>query len=369
AYSNNSRTDVGVQQVTATVSGSNYHDLVLTAELEITPATITGVTFDDASFVYDGTAKSLEISGTLPAGTDVNYSSNNSQTNVGVHEVTAKVSGSNYKDLTLTAQLEITKATITGITFSDASFVYDGSPKSLAISGTLPAGTEVVYSNNSRTDVGGQEVTATISGSNYQDLVLTAELEITPATITGVNFNDASFVYDGTAKSLAINGTLPVGTDVVYDNNNRTNAGTQQVTATISGSNYQELVLTAELEITKATITGITFSDASFVYDGTAKSLAISGTLPAGTDVVYDNNDRTDVGVQQVTATISGSNYQELVLSAELEITPATITGVNFNDASFVYDGSAKALAISSTLPAGADVVYDNNSRTDVGVQ
>src|SRR5690606_18950284 len=144
-----------------------------------------------------------------------------------------------------------------------------------------------------------------------------------------------------------INGTLPVGTDVVYDNNNRTNAGTQQVTATISGSNYNELVLTAELEITKAAITGITFSEASFVYDGTAKSLAISGTLPAGTDVTYSNNDRTDVGVQQVTATISGSNYQELVLSAELEITPATITGVNFNDASFVYDGSAKALAIS----------------------
>src|SRR5690606_15059096 len=120
---------------------------------------------------------------------------------------------------------------------------------------------------NNRTNAGTQQVTATISGSNYYELVLTAELEITPATITGVTFNDASFVYDSTAKSLAISGTLPVGTGVVYNNNNRTNAGTQQVTATISGSNYQELVLTAELEITKATIIGITFSDASFVYD------------------------------------------------------------------------------------------------------
>src|SRR5690606_18204601 len=231
----------------------------------------------------------------------------------------------------------------------------DGTAKSLAISGTLPVGTDVVYNNNNRTNAGTQQVTATISGSNYQELVLTAELEITKATIIGITFSDASFVYDGTAKSLAISGTLPVGTDVVYNNNNRTNAGTQQVTATISGSNYQELVLTAELEITPATITGVNFNDASFVYDGTAKSLAISGTLPVGTDVVYNNNNRTNAGTQQVTATISGSNYQELVLTAELEITKATITGITFSEASFVYDGTAKSLAISGTLPAGTD--------------
>src|SRR5690606_27803628 len=111
-------------------------------------------------------------------------------------------------------------------------------------SGTLPAGADVTYSNDSRTEVGVQEITATITGSNYQDLVLTAELEITPAIITGVTFGNASFVYDGTAKSLAISGTLPAGTDVVYDNNSRTDIGVQQVTATVSGSNYQELVLT-----------------------------------------------------------------------------------------------------------------------------
>src|SRR5690606_40231580 len=113
----------------------------------------------------------------------------------------------------LTATLTVTPATITGITFADGSFVYDGTAQSLAISGTLPAGTSVSYADNSRTDAGNQSAMATISGgTNYDDLVLTATLTVTPATITGITFVDGSFVYDGTAKSLAIGGTLPAGT-------------------------------------------------------------------------------------------------------------------------------------------------------------
>src|SRR5690606_14663268 len=120
----------------------------------------------------------------------------------------------------------------------------------------------------------------------------------------------------------------------------------------ITGPNFTTLVLTADLTVTPADITGVTFDDASFVYDGTAKSLAISGTLPDGTSVAYANNSRTDVGTQEVTATISGGNYETLVLTADLTVTPADITGINFGDANFVYDGTAKSLAITGTLPA-----------------
>src|SRR5690606_29937540 len=152
--------------------------------------------------------------------------------------------------------------------------------KSLAVTGTLPTGTSVAYTDNSRTDVGTQEVTAIITGPNFTTLVLTAELTVTPADVTGVTFMDGSFVYDGTAKSLAVTGTLPTGTSVAYTDNSRTDVGTQEVTATITGPNFTTLVLTADLTITPADITGITFTDGSFVYDGTAKSLAVTGTLP-----------------------------------------------------------------------------------------
>ncbi len=368
SYTNNGRTDAGTQEVTATITGANYTTLVLTADLEITPATITGITFEDASFTYDGIEKFLAITGALPAGTTVSYT-NNDRTDVGTQEVTATITGANYMTLVLTADLTITPATITGVTFEDGSFTYDGTEKSLAITGTLPTGTSVSYANNGRTDAGTQEVTATITGANYTTLVLTADLEITPATITGITFEDASFTYDGIEKFLAITGTLPTGTTVSYANNSRTDAGTQEVTATITGANYTTLVLTADLEITPATITGITFEDASFTYDGIEKFLAITGALPAGTTVSYTNNDRTDVGTQEVTATITGANYMTLVLTADLTITPATITGVTFEDGSFTYDGTEKSLAITGTLPTGASVSYTSNGRTDVGTQ
>ncbi|WP_297338576.1 MBG domain-containing protein, partial [Algoriphagus sp.] len=325
AYSNNGRTNVGTQIVTSTISGNNFTDLILTAELEITPAGVEGITFEDESFVFDGSEKFLVITGDLPAGTSVAYT-NNVRTNVGSQEVTATISGSNFETLVLTADLTITPSEVEGITFEDESFVFDGTEKSLAITGTLPSGTEVAYSNNGRTNVGTQIVTSTISGNNFTDLILTAELEITPAGVEGITFEDESFVFDGSEKFLVITGDLPAGTSVAYTNNVRTNVGSQEVTATISGSNFETLVLTADLTITLAEVEGITFEDESFVFDGTEKSLAITGDLPEETSVEYSNNSRIDVGLQTVTATITGGNYEELLLTAELTITPATLS-------------------------------------------
>ena len=252
--------------------------------------------------------------------------------------------------------------TITGITLEDGGFVYDGTAQSLAIAGTLPQGTTVAYTGNSRTDVGTQEVTATISGDNYEDLVLTADLTITHATITGITLADASFVYDGSAKTLAIDGTLPTGTSVSYTGNSRTDVGTQEVTATIDGDNYEDLVLTANLAVTPATITGITLEDGSFVYDGTAQSLAIAGTLPQGTTVVYTGNGRTDAGTQEVTATVSGDNYEDLVLTAELTIT-AAVRSIDFPAIPVKTYGDADfdAGAVTST---DEEVSYTNSDAT-----
>ncbi|MFC3197672.1 Ig-like domain-containing protein [Parapedobacter deserti] len=98
------------------------------------------------------------------------------------------------------------------------------------------------------------------------------------------------------------------------------------------------------------TITGITLSDGGFVYDGTAKSLAVVGPLPVGASVSYAGNSRTDVGTQDVTATISGDNYETLVLTATLRITPATRTlafpvfsAKTYGDSDFAAGASASS--------------------------
>ncbi len=154
------------------------------------------------------------------------------------------------------------------------------------------------------------------------------------ATVVVVAFEDASLVYDGTPKSLTIAGELPNGIQVTYTGNGQTQAGIYTVTASIEGgSNFNDLVLTAELEITKASLIGlITLDDASFVYDGTARSLSISGDLPNGASVSYTGNGQTDAGIYTVTADINGgNNYHSLVLNATLTINkaPQTITFVS----------------------------------------
>src|SRR5699024_3891192 len=113
--------------------------------------------------------------------------------------------------------LTVKQAAITGITFADGTFTYDGTPKSLQISGNLPVGTSVSYTNNGKTDAGQYTVTANLEGgNNYKDTTLTATLTISQSTFTGITFADGTFTYDGTPKSLQISGNLPVGTSVSY---------------------------------------------------------------------------------------------------------------------------------------------------------
>src|SRR5690606_36426308 len=147
----------------------------------------------------------------------------------------------------------------------------------------------------------------------------------------------------------------------------RTDAGSQMATATVSGgTNYDDLVLTATLTVVPATIAGITFSDGSFVYDGTAQSLAISGTLPSGTSVSYVNNNRTDVGNQLVTAMINGGmNYHAIELVATLAILPSVRTFTFAALPSLTYGDDDYILHAESS--SGEDILY-SSSDEDVAV-
>lgn len=181
---------------------------------------------------------------------------------------------------------------MSGVSFADATFPYDGQAKSIEVTGELPAGVTVTYEGNGKTDAGVYTVTAKFKGdANHKPIAdMTAQLTITKANhdISGLKFNDASFVYDGTAKSLAIEGELPEGVAVAYEGNGETNVGTYTVTAKFTVDKNHEAIpnMTATLTITKAAVdmSGITFTDESFVYDGSAKSIEIKGEPPCRRD-------------------------------------------------------------------------------------
>lgn len=146
----------------------------------------------------------------------------------------------------------------------------------------------------------------------------------TPAQFTGITLADGTFTYDGTEHSLAVSGTLPSGTEVIYGNNGKTDAGVYTVTATLKKDGYEDKTLSATLTINKAQFEGITLTDKKFIYLNKEYSLEVEGTLPDGTEVTYKNNKQTAVGEYDVTATLTNPNYETRTLTAKLTIIAKT---------------------------------------------
>ncbi|WP_413512163.1 FG-GAP-like repeat-containing protein [Myroides odoratus] len=370
-YVGNEQTEVGNYLVKAIVNGGiNYKNIEIEARMLIRKQ-LPNLIFDAATYTYDSTSKRIDIQN-IPEGITVTYT-NNEQTEVGSYTVTASIDGGNsYESVVLTALLKIEKATLNQLVrLVNQSFVYDSQVKSLHIQGEIPAGVQITYTGNDQIEVGNYEVKAhLVGGNNYEDAELSALLSITKGRLTELAFENQTLSYNGTAQSIAITGTLPQGVQVVYTNNSQTEIGVYQVIATLDGGrNYENLVLTATMKIEVGVISGITLASTTFVYDGTVKSLLVSGGLPEGFTVTYTNNAHTNAGTYPVTATISGgAHYEDLVVSATLVITKATLTGIRFDNQTFVYDGTSKSIFISGSLPNGVTVVHANNGKTNVGI-
>ena len=324
---------------------------------------ITGVQFNSAEVFYDGEEKSLEVTGNIPEGVTVSYTGDKAVT-PGEYNFVATLEGEGYKTLTLNAKLTIKTGVIDGVTLESCTYTYDGTAKSLVVSGALPSGVLVEYENNGQTDAGSYIVKARVYGNYYNEVNLTSVMIIEKADIQGVGFASESFTFDGDWKSVLIGGTLPEGVSVTYDNNIGMDAGTYIATATLTGANYNTKTLTATLTIEPAKITGITFEGATHEYDGSTKRIEITGTLPEGVTVSYIGNEGSAVGNYPATAVISGANYQTLTLNATLTITEPTplpkqdITGVTLTDGEFTYDGSKKSIVVEGNIPTGVTVDY-----------
>ena len=249
---------------------------LMSATLTIKKAEIEGVTFDDALFVFDGGTKNIKVSGDVPNGVEIEYTIDgqpwNGAVNIGTYRVTATLSGGNFTELILSATMIIERADVAGVTFPNRVFAYDGSTRNMFVSGALPAGTSVTYTNSEGDPFSGASlpgvysVTATITGANYNTLVLTATLTINKAIITGITFPEYSVIYDGLVHNVGISGNLPHGVSVKYvagsedgpEWNGASEMGVHIVFAIITGDNYHTLVLSTTLAITGGSLDQVT---------------------------------------------------------------------------------------------------------------
>ncbi|MCI7003449.1 MAG: hypothetical protein MR904_03800 [Clostridia bacterium] len=215
-----------------------------------------------------------------------------------------------------------------GIALTSVTYDYDGTEKVLEIVGTLPEGANVSYTNNKAINSGIYNVIAEISCEGYNTLKLQATLTINKLNydMTNVkwNYNNA-FTYDGQEKVVEVI-NLPEGVSVSsYSNNRKTNAGSYTASVTF---NYDTLnhnkpnLQNCNWLINKVDILGIKFENKKVVYDSNVHTLLIDGVLPEGVMVKYTNNSASEIGKYNATATLSGQNYNTLVLTATLNITP-----------------------------------------------
>ena len=257
------------------------------------------------------------------------------------------------------------KQNFTGLTLGDVTVTYDGAEHVVEITGTVPEGASVVYENNKATNAGTYNVKATVTKENYNTLVLTAKLVINKADFTGLMLENKTVTYDGAEHVVEITGTVPEGASVVYENNKATNAGTYNVKATVTKENYNTLVLTAKLVINKADFTGLMLENKTVTYDGAEHVVEITGTVPEGASVVYENNKATNAGTYNVKATVTKENYNTLVLTAKLVINKANIADglLSLSDEKVEYDGLGHSLTLVGDVPVGCTVTYTYNGE------
>ncbi len=326
---------------TATVNANNFN---LTGKLG---NDTVEVDFANATAAYNdvnvGTNKTVSVTGLKLKGTDVgNYKLQSTSINGAIGEIKPQ------QKITLTITLKnITKVydgnntanvttndfTISNIQGSDdvsldlanITASYDnknvGTNKTITVNGLALKGTNANKYQLVTTSVNGtvgiitkKSVTVTPDNQSkeYGDADPTLTYTVNPALLNGDSF---------TGKL-----TRDVGEDV---GNYKITQGSLSV-----GNNYKINFITGKkIEITKATITGITFDDETFEFDGKEKSLKIKGNLPDGVNVTYTGNDQKKVGVYTVTARLSGANYKDLDLTATLTINRDVLISGEINKA------------------------------------
>lgn len=222
--------------------------------------------------------------------------------------------------------LEVVLEELDKITFKDKAVVYNGKPKNITVTtrlqyNRLPAGIKVRYEGNGNIDVGEYEVKAIFSkdGVEIPEATKTAKLTIKKANYSSdpdfskalEDFKDTTVYYNGQVQTLKIDERdFPEGVSVTYDLHGQEikTAGEYQITAKFTHTNtanydpIPDKTITLTIEKKELDISGLSFNRTFTVFDGSKKSVKLSGELPEGLWVRYEGNEVISVGTHTVRA-------------------------------------------------------------------
>ncbi|WP_146126731.1 beta strand repeat-containing protein [Nonlabens agnitus] len=156
-------------------------------------------------------------------------------------------------------------------------------------------------------------------------------------------------------------GTVTVTSDAVLPISTQ---GTTIVTWTFDDGNGNTTTQTQNVVIAGSDIENATLADATFVYDGSVRSLAVEN-IPADATVTYTNNDQTEAGTYVVTAVISSSSTDcpQVTIDGILTIEQAEQT-VTFDALTRRRLSTDPDFQLTATASSGLPVVYETTALT-----
>ena len=412
ADKNDTYTNAGTYTYKLSIANDSNYTLVnctgdSSKNLVINPARVT-VNWSKNEFTYDGTLKTVSIGSVVNDSLSISNIQllQNTMTAAGSQTVTATSKDSNYEITNPKIELVIKPREVRITGWSKNTFTYDGKAHSLtayvsivtlAGEGEVNLTPALSYKNNSITNFGSTNVEVYLSSTNYKfvdgtNVNKTLTINQREVKITG--WNQYEFVYDGKAHSTSVNieivtldgeGNLSLNPKLSYINNSITNVSDYaKARVQLDSNNYKFVdgtVIEKELKVTPCVVTITGWSQNSYIYDGSQKSITayVQVNNAPTPKLNYKNNTLTNVkrdnngNVIGVTAevTLASSNYvfaEGAQTTQTFKITPKAVGIMAWTADKLTYNGQAQSIKVTvNDTNAQNTLTYENNTLTNVG--
>ncbi len=248
--------------------------------------------------------------------------------------------------------------------------------------GTTVAGEDYPESSTVPADAGSYTVRAKIGtegkAANYLLPSTVSQFIITKADFNIqdiISFVGGQFDYDAQEHSLAVTFKQETEITVTYENNGRTDVGSQEVTASFSGydlSNYNEIeAMNATLTITACSIAEavVTLGD-GLTYNGKAQTQTVLSVAVGELLATYDVTDDVETNAGFYTLKLTGNGNFTGSTEADFTIEAFDVTdGVLTLGDTLTYNGTQQTQEVLKVEKGGLSATFTvtGNVQTDVG--
>lgn len=360
------QTNAGTYTATASTTNGNYTLTNATTSFTIAKATydMSDISFTDLTVPYDGEAHTITISGTLPSGVSVSYTTN-SYTDVGTYTVTASFTGDsqNYNAIpNKTATLTITSSTATATTAEQLkSYVANANYGTVILGADIAADVEIAENRTIILDLNGHTLTNVSAHTIYNNGTLTVidSSEAKTGVVDNITHAKAA-LYNEVGATATLNGGE--FTRSKENGSSSTESGGNSYYAIL---NHGTMTINAGTKVTQnghySSLLENGWYDGSENTDETASVLTINGgEFTGGLNTIKND----DWGV----LTINDGEFSNMTQSVVLNWNVAEINGGTFTvseDAeqfAFILNGYINDTMDRGVLTVSADVTFNGSA-------